>query len=191
MKYLHRFLELFQKCLQARRGKKKERKEKSTTQSNGEDPRTKDQVDEEAKIIVNEASELCGRKLSNTTPALEKISQPLTEAKIDTTGIGFEGEEASEPCGRKFSNTTPALEKISQPLTEAKIDTTGIGFEGEEIERGEESGSLPGKASKVDERFQVKIEESGESNSMEDFDSQDEEYKWEISCCGVDIPVTE
>ena len=99
-------------------------------------------------------------------------------------------DESPEICDEDSKEKTAYMEEPAQLSNEVKDDESEINLEMAKIHGGKESESVTQEKSEIDERSQNEIGECEEHSAAEEFYSQDEEYKWEISCCGVDIPLT-
>jgi hypothetical protein len=99
--------------------------------------------------------------------------------------------EAPKVFEKENAEANPATEEPAQDTSEDRNAETETEIESEEgeIDERKESVSLPEETSKTDEGPLNEIEESKDGNAVKTTDPQDEDYNWEVSCCGVDMPL--
>lgn len=77
----------------------------------------------------------------------------------------------------------------ADPATEEPAQGTSEDRNAEIETESEEDFSVPEETPKTDEGPPNETEESKDGSAENTIDPQDEDYRWEVSCCGVDIPL--
>ena len=77
----------------------------------------------------------------------------------------------------------------ADPATEEPAQSTSEDGNVETATESEEDVSVQEETPKTDEGPPNKTKECKDGNEENTINSQDEDYKWEVSCCGVDMPL--
>ena len=115
------------------------------------------------------------------------IDSHREDPKIRTDGNGDEEKDSSEArefCEKENSEPSRAYEEPDDRNAKSAIES-----EPGEIPDGKETVPILEETQTRDEGSPNECEENKEGYAVKAIDPQEDDYKWEVSCCGMDIPM--
>jgi hypothetical protein len=99
-------------------------------------------------------------------------------------------DEAPDICENGKPEAEANTEEQLQRTPDDRIEKIEIESDEGKTQEGKEFGSLPEKTPNTDEgSHEIVIAENKENRVENPIDPQEGDYKWEVSFCGVDIPL--
>ena len=137
---------------------------------------------------------LPGRKGKGTEDAVTDttVVHPKSTAPVEGDDATKDVNKEPETVEKENIEAKPDTEEYSPPISDENDPETEDEVEEGKIPKGREPVSSSEEISKTEEGSPCdEDQESNEGNKvMKVADAQDEDYQWELSCCGVDFPLT-